>query len=134
MSLPRIDTALAEIAAELEAGGFEFLPLDEDVHMAIERRLGDLIGPLAGKLHTGRSRNDQVATDICMAVMDHSKRARRLIAQTMTRLLELARSHDSWPMPGYTHLQRAQPVYLGHHLLVLVLDALPRCPAVSGSR
>ena len=115
--LPRIDTALAEIADELEAGEFEFLPLDEDVHMAIERRLGDLIGPLAGKLHTGRSRNDQVATDICMAVMDHSKRARRLIAQTMTRLLELARSHDSWPMPGYTHLQRAQPVYLGHHLL-----------------
>jgi argininosuccinate lyase len=115
--LPRIDSALAEIAAELDQNHFEFLPLDEDVHMAVERRLTELIGPLAGKLHTGRSRNDQVATDICMAVMDHSARARALIAEVMARLLELARSHDSWAMPGYTHLQRAQPVYLGHHLL-----------------
>ncbi len=115
--LPKIDAALAEIAGELETGRFEFLPLDEDVHMAVERRLGDLIGPLAGKLHTGRSRNDQVATDICMAVMDHSKRAQGLIAETMSRLLGLARTHVSWAMPGYTHLQRAQPVYLGHHLL-----------------
>jgi argininosuccinate lyase len=115
--LPRIDSALAEIAAELDENRFEFLPLDEDVHMAVERRLTELVGPLAGKLHTGRSRNDQVATDICMAVMDHSARARALIAEVMARLLELARSHDSWAMPGYTHLQRAQPVYLGHHLL-----------------
>ena len=115
--LPRLDAALAEIAAELAEDRFEFLELDEDVHMAVERRLGDLIGPLAGKLHTGRSRNDQVATDICMAVMDHSNRARALIAEVSGRLLELARTHASWPMPGYTHLQRAQPVYLGHHLL-----------------
>jgi argininosuccinate lyase len=85
--------------------------------MAIERRLGDLIGPLAGKLHTGRSRNDQVATDMAMAVMDHSGQAVTLITDAMTALLGLARSHRDWAMPGYTHLQRAQPVYLGHHLL-----------------
>lgn len=112
-----MDTALVAIEAEIENGSFEFLPSDEDVHMAVERRLGDLIGPLAGKLHTGRSRNDQVATDIAMAVMDSSNRARVMITEVMAGLLELARNHLDWPMPGYTHLQRAQPVYLGHHLL-----------------
>ena len=115
--LPVLDAALAEINAEIQGGAFEFLPSDEDVHMAIERRLGDLIGPLAGKLHTGRSRNDQVATDMAMAVMDHSGQAVTLITDAMTALLRLARSHRDWAMPGYTHLQRAQPVYLGHHLL-----------------
>jgi argininosuccinate lyase len=115
--LPVLDAALAEINAEIQGGAFEFLPSDEDVHMAIERRLGDLIGPLAGKLHTGRSRNDQVATDMAMAVMDHSGQAVTLITDAMTALLGLARSHRDWAMPGYTHLQRAQPVYLGHHLL-----------------
>jgi argininosuccinate lyase len=115
--LPVMDEALARIAEELDQGSFEFQPLDEDVHMAVERRLGELAGPVAGKLHTGRSRNDQVATDICMAVMDRSGRARELISEVMAALLDLARAHDSWPMPGYTHLQRAQPVYLGHHLL-----------------
>jgi argininosuccinate lyase len=115
--IPVIDQALGEILAEVETGHFEFLPADEDVHMAVERRLGDLIGPLAGKLHTGRSRNDQVATDIAMAVMAHSRRAVSLIADAMAGLLELARTHSAWAMPGYTHLQRAQPVYLGHHLL-----------------
>jgi argininosuccinate lyase len=115
--LPVMDEALSRIAVELEQGTFEFEPLDEDVHMAVERRLGELAGPVAGKLHTGRSRNDQVATDICMAVMDRSGRAVKLISEVMAALLELARAHDSWPMPGYTHLQRAQPVYLGHHLL-----------------
>jgi argininosuccinate lyase len=115
--LPTLDAALAEIAVEVEAGRFEFLASDEDVHMAVERRLGEMIGPLAGKLHTGRSRNDQVATDIAMAVMDHSQRTVDLIARTMGSLLDLAGEHRNWAMPGYTHLQRAQPVYLGHHLL-----------------
>ena len=85
--------------------------------MAIERLLGEEIGPLAGKLHTGRSRNDQVATDVSMVVQAHSLRAIELAAAAMARLLELAEAHRDWPMPGYTHLQRAQPVYLGHHLL-----------------
>ena len=115
--LVKIDAGLAGIADELESGSFEFLPADEDIHMAVERRLGDLVGALAGKLHTGRSRNDQVATDICLAVMDHAETARRLIGEVMEMLLARAREHDAWAMPGYTHLQRAQPVYLGHHLL-----------------
>ena len=115
--LPVLDAALAEISGDVESGSFEFLESDEDVHMAVERRLGEIIGPLAGKLHTGRSRNDQVATDIAMAVMGHSGKAVSLIGEAMAALLELARAHSDWAMPGYTHLQRAQPVYLGHHLL-----------------
>ncbi|MCB8914918.1 MAG: argininosuccinate lyase [Thermoleophilales bacterium] len=112
-----IDEGLAAVADELEAGEFSFDPGDEDIHMAVERRLGELIGELAGKLHTGRSRNDQVATDICMAVMDAADAAGERIAAAMGELIELAEAHREWPMPGYTHLQRAQPVYLGHHLL-----------------
>ena len=112
-----IDEGLARIADELNAGEFSFDQGDEDIHMAVERRLGELVGDLAGKLHTGRSRNDQVATDICMAVMDAADGARQRIATAMNGLLQLAESHRDWTMPGYTHLQRAQPVYLGHHLL-----------------
>jgi argininosuccinate lyase len=85
--------------------------------MAIERLLGEEIGSLAGKLHTGRSRNDQVATDVAMVVQNHSLSAIELCGAAMERLLALAESHADWTMPGYTHLQRAQPVYLGHHLL-----------------
>ena len=103
--------------ARIAAHGFEFEDADEDIHMAIERLLGEEIGPLAGKLHTGRSRNDQVATDVAMVVQAHSLRAIELCGGAMERLLELAETHRDWPMPGYTHLQRAQPVYLGHHLL-----------------
>jgi argininosuccinate lyase len=108
---------LERVRERLASGGFEFEEADEDVHMAVERLLGEEIGPLAGKLHTGRSRNDQVATDVAMAVQAHSLRAVELCGSVMGRLLELAESHKDWPMPGYTHLQRAQPVYLGHHLL-----------------
>ncbi len=97
--------------------GFQFTEADEDIHMAIERLLSEAIGPLAGKLHTGRSRNDQVATDVAMVVQAHSLRAIELSGAAMGRLLDLAERYRSWPMPGYTHLQRAQPVYLGHHLL-----------------
>ena len=110
-------TAWPRSPDELEAGTFGFLESDEDIHMAVERRLGEIVGAVAGKLHTGRSRNDQVATDICMAVMDRSDRARAAIAEVMAELVRLAKEHADWPMPGYTHLQRAQPVYLGHHLL-----------------
>ena len=85
--------------------------------MAIERRLTEIVGPLGGKLHTGRSRNDQVATDVALYVREHAALARGLAGSLMGRLLELAERHADWPMPGYTHLQRAQPVYLGHHLL-----------------
>jgi argininosuccinate lyase len=113
----RLDVGLRGVADELERGEFEFHPDDEDIHMAIERRLIELLGPLGGKLHTGRSRNDQVATDLALFVRDHADRARELVVALMARLLELAVEHRDWPMPGYTHLQRAQPVYVGHHLL-----------------
>jgi len=113
----KLDEGLLMVAAELDRDEFEFRPDDEDIHMAIERRLTELIGPLGGKLHTGRSRNDQVATDLALYVRAHAQRADELVANLMARLLELAESHRDWRMPGYTHLQRAQPVYLGHHLL-----------------
>jgi argininosuccinate lyase len=112
-----IAAGLDRVGARIEAPGFEFEGADEDIHMAIERLLGEEIGALAGKLHTGRSRNDQVATDIAMVVGAAARRAMRLCAAAMERLLHQAEAHRDWPMPGYTHLQRAQPVYLGHHLL-----------------
>jgi argininosuccinate lyase len=115
--LARMDAGLERVRARMGEHGFEFEDADEDIHMAVERLLGEEIGPLAGKLHTGRSRNDQVATDVAMVVQVHSLGAIELCAATMARLLELAGAHRDWPMPGYTHLQRAQPVYLGHHLL-----------------
>jgi argininosuccinate lyase len=115
--LRRIDAGLERVRAQMGEHGFQFDDADEDIHMAIERLLGEAIGPLAGKLHTGRSRNDQVATDVAMVVQAHSLRAIELAGAAMERLLGLAERHRDWPMPGYTHLQRAQPVYLGHHLL-----------------
>jgi argininosuccinate lyase len=112
-----IAAGLDRVLARIEAPGFAFEESDEDIHMAIERLLGEEVGSVAGKLHTGRSRNDQVATDIAMVVNTAARRAMRLCAAAMEGLLGLAETHKDWPMPGYTHLQRAQPVYLGHHLL-----------------
>jgi argininosuccinate lyase len=108
---------LDAIAAELEEDSFEAGDEDEDIHMAIERRLIELIGPLGGKLHTARSRNDQVATDLALLVRSHAARAIALLEELMSELVGLAESHKDWRAPAYTHLQRAQPVYLGHHLL-----------------
>jgi argininosuccinate lyase len=115
--LAELERGLDAVAAELESGSFEVAGGDEDVHMAIERRLTELVGPVGGKLHTARSRNDQVATDVALFVRDHCERAIELTAALMGRLVDLAERHADWPMPGYTHLQRAQAVYLGHHLL-----------------
>ncbi|HVV91320.1 MAG TPA: argininosuccinate lyase [Solirubrobacterales bacterium] len=112
-----IGAGLDRVLARIEAPGFAFEESDEDIHMAIERLLGEEVGAVAGKLHTGRSRNDQVATDVAMVVNAAAHRAMRLCGAAMERLLALAETHKDWPMPGYTHLQRAQPVYLGHHLL-----------------
>ena len=86
--------------------------------MAIERRVTEIAGQAGGKLHTARSRNDQVATDMAMFVRAHARSTRPTgPRRSRETLLELAEAHLDWPMPGYTHLQRAQPVYLGHHLL-----------------
>ena len=108
---------LDAVADELERGEFRIQEDDEDIHMAIERRLTELAGPVGGKLHTGRSRNDQVATDVALYVRERAARAVELVAALMGRLTALAEQHADWAMPGYTHLQRAQPVYLSHHLL-----------------
>ena len=85
--------------------------------MAIERRVTELAGRVGGKLHTARSRNDQVATDVAMFVRAHAYRAVEQCEQMAQTLVDQAQAHLDWPMPGYTHLQRAQPVYLSHHLL-----------------
>src|SRR5215203_5683269 len=108
---------LQRIGSELEDGEFPFEQSDVDIHMAIERRLTEIVGPVGGKLHTARSRNDQVATDVAMVVRAHSLDAKELLQRLMATLVELAERHLDWRMPGYTHLQRAQPVYLSHHLL-----------------
>ncbi|HEU4980062.1 MAG TPA: argininosuccinate lyase [Solirubrobacterales bacterium] len=115
--LAQVTEGLDRVGGELEGGRFEFREDDEDIHMAIERRLTELIGPLGGKLHTARSRNDQVATDLALLVRSHSARAVALLETLMESLVGLAEAHRDWPAPAYTHLQRAQPVYLGHHLL-----------------
>jgi argininosuccinate lyase len=111
---------LQAVRSELEDGSFAFADGDEDIHMAIERRLTELVGAVGGKLHTARSRNDQVATDVAMFVRAHAEEARARIEALAHALVALAERHLDWPMPGYTHLQRAQPVYLSHHLLAYV--------------
>jgi len=108
---------LDTVADEIEAETFPFQDSDEDIHMAIERRLTELVGPLGGKLHTARSRNDQVATDLALFVAERSAVAGALVATVMERLLGIAGDHLGSRLPGYTHLQRAQPVSLAHHLL-----------------
>jgi argininosuccinate lyase len=115
--LADIERGLGEVREEIEADRFVVLPDDEDIHMAIERRLTEIVGAAGGKLHTARSRNDQVATDVAMFVRAHSLEAKELLRDLMSTLVRLAESHLDWPLPGYTHLQRAQPVYLSHHLL-----------------
>jgi argininosuccinate lyase len=115
-----LHAALDRVGGELSDGTLPFADGDEDIHMAIERRVTEIAGPVGGKLHTARSRNDQVATDVAMYVRAHAGEAVegvRALAVTLTRLAE---EHLDWPMPGYTHLQRAQPVYLSHHLLAYV--------------
>jgi argininosuccinate lyase len=105
------------VEAELGEGRFAFDDADEDIHMAVERRLTELVGPVGGRLHTARSRNDQVATDLVLYTRARACEAQESIAALMAVLIERAEQHVDWPLPGYTHLQRAQPVYLGHHLL-----------------
>jgi argininosuccinate lyase len=109
--------ALERVAEELSDATFRVDDGDEDIHMAIERRVTEIAGEVGGKLHTARSRNDQVATDMAMYVRAHAGVARERIVALARALADVAEAHLDWPMPGYTHLQRAQPVYLSHHLL-----------------
>jgi argininosuccinate lyase len=108
---------LDRVAEELDAGEFPFHESDEDIHMAVERRLTEIVGTVGGRLHTARSRNDQVATDMAMFTRAHALRAMQSVQDLQAAILGVAEAHLDWPMPGYTHLQRAQPVYLSHHLL-----------------
>ena len=115
-----LDQALTQAGRELADGTFPFADRDEDIHMAIERRVTELAGAVGGKLHTARSRNDQVATDMALFVRSSTERARASIEALARTMIDVAERHLDWPMPGYTHLQRAQPVYLSHHLLAYV--------------
>jgi argininosuccinate lyase len=110
-------SGLDAVELELREGRFPFRDDDEDIHMAVERRLTEVAGPVGGRLHTARSRNDQVVTDLAMYTREQAQAAQLAIAGLMATLLARAEEHLDWPMPGYTHLQRAQPVYLSHHLL-----------------
>jgi argininosuccinate lyase len=111
---------LESVKQELDRGRFRFSPRDEDIHMAIERRLTELIGPLGGKLHTGRSRNDQVALDIRLYLRDQLTRVIGQLTEFQRVLVAKAKTNRAIAMPGYTHLQRAQPVLFAHHLLAYV--------------
>ena len=115
----QIDQGLKELAEEIKSGQFEWKLELEDVHMNLEQALRSKT-EAADKLHTGRSRNDQVATDVRLFFKDACSQLREGIEQTMTALLVLAKKYATTPMPGYTHLQRAQPVTVGHHLLAYV--------------
>jgi argininosuccinate lyase len=114
--LAAIERGLRRVEKELDEGTFDFAPTDEDIHTAIERRLTE-ITPAGARLHTGRSRNDQVALDLRLYCRDAARNAIAGVAALVDALAGKAAAHADWPMPGYTHLQRAQPVTVGHHLL-----------------
>ncbi|CAN1484679.1 ArgH Argininosuccinate lyase [Methylophilaceae bacterium] len=115
-----IEQGLAEIAHEIEAGQFEWLLDLEDVHLNIEKRLTDKIGDAGKRLHTGRSRNDQVATDVRLWLRASADQVIVALKKLQLSLLDLAEAHFDTVMPGFTHLQVAQPVTLGHHLMAYV--------------
>jgi argininosuccinate lyase len=115
-----IQGGLEAIAAEIEAGTFPFREEFEDIHMNVEARLRELIGPAAGRLHTARSRNDQVALDFRMWVRDACDRTAGQVQALQKALLAKADAHADAVMPGFTHLQPAQPVTFGHHLMAYV--------------
>ncbi len=113
----RIEKALREIGREIAAGTLAMDPRCEDIHMCIEARLIEKIGPVGGKLHTGRSRNDQVATDVSLYLRDAVLSTLELLTGLDRALVRLARENLDAVLPGFTHLQHAQPVLLAHHLL-----------------
>ena len=108
---------LEAVLDEVEAGKFAWTLVDEDVHTAVERRLQELVGDVALKLHTGRSRNDQVALDLHLFVRDAAGEIEKGLLEAMRALVDVAEEHPDLILPGYTHLQRAQPILLPHHLM-----------------
>ena len=119
---------LLAIDAEIERGEFPFDPRLEDVHMNVEARLREQIGPVAGRLHTGRSRNDQIATDLALYLRDAALAAQRGLAGLQDALAIRAREHLDTLLPGYTHLQRARIASASW------MPASPRCAASAASR
>src|SRR5579862_9836590 len=115
-----IQQGLAQVGEEIAAGTFPFREEFEDIHMNVEARLRELIGPVAGRLHTARSRNDQVALDFRMWVREACDRTGGLLQALQKALLAKAEPHAETLMPGFTHLQPAQPVTFGHHLMAYV--------------
>src|SRR5579883_1057788 len=115
-----IGKGLDTILSEIDKGGFDFKRALEDIHMNVESRLAELIGDAAGRLHTARSRNDQVATDFRLYVRDAIARVDAALHDIQLALVVCAGEHAVTVMPGFTHLQAAQPVVLGHHLLAYV--------------
>ncbi len=112
----QITQGLNQCKNEIESGTFTFRPELEDIHMNVEARLKEIIGDVAGKLHTGRSRNDQVATDFRLWIRETTDFVDHLLHQLQTALANQAEQHAATVMPGYTHLQTAQPITFGHHL------------------
>jgi len=125
--LDAIEKGLKQVHQELREGDFEFAESDEDIHTAVERRLTEIAPDAGGRLHAGRSRNDQVATDLRLYCRAACSALAQRLAALVSSLAEQGRQYAAAPMPGYTHLQRAQPVTAGHHLLAhaeaLVRDA-----------
>ncbi|MEN8183848.1 MAG: argininosuccinate lyase [Myxococcota bacterium] len=119
-AVERLVGGLESIGEEIERGDFPFDPALEDIHMNVEARLREKCGEDAGRLHTGRSRNDQVATDLALYLRDVTTAARLGLVELREALLERGREHLDTVLPGYTHLQRAQPVRLAHHWLAFV--------------
>lgn len=113
----KIAAELENILADIDAGKVEFLIDAEDIHMNIEKILTDRIGEAGKRLHTGRSRNDQVALDIRMFLMDENEEIAQMLIELMKTLTELAKKHTDTVMPGYTHLQKAQPITFAHHCM-----------------
>ncbi len=111
---------LLTVLSEIETGNFAFSTALEDIHMNVEARLGDLIGAAAGRLHTARSRNDQVATDFRLWVRDQIDAVDAALTALMRALVAQAEAGADWVMPGFTHLQVAQPVTWGHHMMAYV--------------
>ncbi|HEU0071795.1 MAG TPA: argininosuccinate lyase [Alphaproteobacteria bacterium] len=115
-----IVAGLSKILQQIERGAFEFKTELEDIHLNVEKRLTDMIGPAGGRLHTGRSRNDQVATDFRLWVRDCIDATDRALGALQEALIGKAETHAATVMPGFTHLQSAQPVTFGHHMLAYV--------------
>ncbi|HKK97076.1 MAG TPA: lyase family protein, partial [Marivita sp.] len=111
---------LLTVLSEIETGSFEYSTALEDIHMNVEARLKEVIGEPAGRLHTGRSRNDQVATDFRLWVRDQLDAAESGLKALMRALVAQAEAGADWVMPGFTHLQTAQPVTWGHHMMAYV--------------